>query len=123
MSMPSIAILFGTLLIAEGVGFYLGTGRQSLTALIPAGFGAAILLLGLIALRDSLRRHAMHLAAALGLLGVLAPIVRMAQAGLSWTVATASQVIMLALCGGFVALCAKSFVDARRRQAERQDEE
>jgi uncharacterized membrane protein len=114
--MPKIAITFGTLLIIEGLAFYFGTGTKSITALIPAFAGLPILILGLVGLVDSLRKHAMHAAAALGLLGVLAPLVRMSSAGLSRSAATASQVIMLLLCAAFLALCIKSFVDARRRQ-------
>ena len=49
-------------------GFY-GTGATHYTALIPAGFGALFLVLGLLALKASLRKHAMHVAAMLGLLG------------------------------------------------------
>lgn len=119
--MPKIAITFGFLLIIEGLAFYLGTGTKSVTALIPALAGLPILLLGLVGLVDSLRKHAMHGAAALGLLGVLAPIGRMATAGVSSSPATASQAIMLVLCGAFLVLCVKSFVDARRRQRAARD--
>jgi hypothetical protein len=83
--------------------------------LIPAFVGLPILLLGILACKESARKHAMHAAAALGLLGLLAAVGRIAMAGLSFTPVGASLVIMVLLTGGFVLLCVKSFVDARRR--------
>lgn len=115
INMPKTAIVIGTLLVVQGIGFYFGTGTKSVTALIPALVGLPILLLGTVALKESARKHAMHAAAALGVLGLLAAIGRIAAAGLSLTPAGASLVIMILLTGGFVCLCVKSFVDARRR--------
>ena len=69
----------------------------------------------MIAFKDSARKHAMHAVAAFGVLGLLAAAGRIAAAGLSFTPAGASLVIMVLLTGGFVCLCVKSFVDARRR--------
>ena len=67
--MPIVTIVVGVALVALGlVGFY-GTGATHYTALIPAGFGAVFFLLGLVALKASLRKHVMHAAAILGLLG------------------------------------------------------
>lgn len=115
MNMPKTAIVIGMLLVMQGIGFYFGTGSKSVTALIPAFVGLPILLLGTVALKESARKHAMHAAAALGVLGLLAAVGRIAAAGLSLTAAGASLVIMVVLTGGFVCLCVKSFVDARRR--------
>ncbi|MFO0589223.1 MAG: hypothetical protein U0441_16925 [Polyangiaceae bacterium] len=47
--MSKLTIAYGTVLGALGVGGYLSTGRQSKTALIPAGFGAAEIALGVLA--------------------------------------------------------------------------
>ena len=44
MTMPRWTLLLSALLIALGVGFWLGTGRQSVTALIPTFFGLLILI-------------------------------------------------------------------------------
>lgn len=118
MNMPKTTITIGLLLIAQGVGFYLATDARSATALIPAFFGLPILLLGCLALKDSLRMHAMHGAAALALLGLIAPIVRIASAGLKLSAAGGALVLMIALCGALLALTVKSFVDARLRRAK-----
>ena len=116
MNMPKIAIVIGALLILQGVGFYAGTASKSITALIPAFVGGPVLLLGIIGRAESARKHAMHVAAALGALGFLAAAGRIVMAGPSLSPAGISLVMMLLLTGGFVALCVKSFVDARRRQ-------
>jgi hypothetical protein len=115
MNMPSISIGVGLLLIIQGFGFYLGTESRSLTALIPAAIGLPILLLGCLALRQTARKHAAHAAAFLAALGLMAAVGRLVSAGIAWSAASASLVIMTVLCGGFVVLCVKSFLDARRR--------
>ena len=116
MPMPTISIMVGVLLLLQGVGFYLGTPSKSPTALIPAAVGLPILLLGLLALKPNIRKHAMHVAAMLGMLGLLAALGRLAMAGLQLTPAGISLLLMVVLCGGFLVLCVKSFVDARIRQ-------
>lgn len=60
----------GALMTALGVGGYLATGAQSKTALIPAGFGVAVVGLGLLARRESRRKAALGGALALGLLAL-----------------------------------------------------
>jgi hypothetical protein len=62
---------YGTLLTTLGVGGFLATGRQSKTALIPAGFGTAALGLGLLARRGVSPRGLLGGAALVGLLGFL----------------------------------------------------
>ncbi len=118
MNMPKISVVVGVLLIAQGIGFYAATATTSLTALIPAAIGLPILVLGIVAFNPSVRRHAMHAAVILGMLGLLAATGRIATAGLSLSPAGASLSIMVLLCGGYIALCIKSFIDARRRQRE-----
>jgi hypothetical protein len=118
MSMPKISVAVGTLLLIQGVGFYIGTASKSVTALIPALVGVPILVLGLLAFRQAARKHAMHAAAALATLGFFAAVARIATAGLRHSPAGVSLVILLLLTGGFTLLCIKSFVDARRRQSD-----
>jgi hypothetical protein len=115
MNMPKTAIAIGTLLVIQGIGFYIGTDSKSVTALIPAFVGLPILSMGILAFKESARMHAMHVAAALGVLGLLAAVGRIATAGLSLSAVGISLVIMMLLTGGFVLLCVKSFVGARRR--------
>jgi len=117
MNMPKFTVLVGVLLLVQGVGFYIGTGSKSITALIPAFLGLPMLALGIIALKESARKHAMHAASALSLLGLLAAIGRMASAGLSISPAGLSVLILALISGVFLVLCVKSFIDARRGRA------
>jgi hypothetical protein len=92
--------------------------------LIPAAFGIAFLGLGaLAAASEKARKHAMHAAAALGILGCLGSfrgllglVTLLAEGQVERPLAVASQSLMFLLCLAFVALCVKSFVDARRRR-------
>lgn len=120
--MGSVAIGFGLVLALLGIGGYYGTEQQSWTALIPAGFGAALVVLGILALRESLRKHAMHAAAAFGLIGCLAGLGRFGSvAARGKDLPRAGPLASLAmglLCGVFVALCVRSFVLVRRARKE-----
>ncbi len=114
--MASTTLLFGILLTVLGLAGYALTGGVSFTALIPALFGLVLIGLGLVARKDHLRKHAMHAAAAVALLGFAGaaiPFLRGIMAGRT-DVAVLSQGAMAALTGVFVALCVKSFIDARR---------
>jgi hypothetical protein len=117
MNMPRTTIVIGLFLILQGVGFYVVTETKSITALIPTFFGLPIFLLGCAALKESIRKHAMHGAVALALLGLLAPIGRIASAGFKLSAAGVSLILMIALCASLLTLGIKSFIDARRRQA------
>ena len=116
MNMPKITLLVGFLLLVQGVGFYIGTSFQSITALIPAFVGLPMLVLGILALKDSARKHAMHLASALALLGLLAAVGRVLSAGLSVSPAGGLVLILALITAVFLVLCIKSFIDARRKR-------
>jgi hypothetical protein len=73
------------------------------------------------------RKHAMHAAASVALLGALAAsgraavsLARLAHGSDVKTSALGSVLIMAAVCWLLVALCVKSFIDARRRRAANQ---
>ena len=126
--MARTSIVFGLLLIALGVGGFAytsaGADKPPYTALIPSGFGAALLLLGLVALKDGLRKHAMHLAAMVGLVGFVGGAVMLVLPlargrGVERPFAYLCQAVMAALCLAFVGLCVNSFVQARRRREGR----
>ena len=119
--MTGIAIVCGVLLILLGVAGYasgMTIGHASPTALIPAAFGAAIVVLAYIGrARESLRMHMMHIAVLFGLLGFIIPAVRLAAnySTISLSAASISQIAMALICLVFVILSVKSFIDARRR--------
>ena len=102
--------MMGVLLVIQGFGFYVGTSSKSTTALIPSFIGLPMLALGILAWRESARKHAMHLAAAVALLGFLAAVGRAVSAGLSFSLAGISVLILALLTGVFLALCIHSFV-------------
>ncbi len=119
--MPQFTILVAFVLIALGLGGYFGTGQTSVTALIPAFFGLAIGLSGMLATKQEMRKHAMHAAVTLALLGLIGsawralPILfdKAAEVG----VAVYMQLAMAAVCIVFVIFCVRSFIAARKSQA------
>ncbi len=119
--MAPITLVYSALMIALGVGVYFATGTPSVTALIPAFFGAAFLLLGLLALKSAMRKHAMHAAAALALIAFVVPAGRLVLKGIGdKPLAAAEQGIMALLSAGFLALCVRSFIAARKARAQRE---
>lgn len=93
---------------------------KSKTALIPAFFGLGLIVLGALSTVDGLRKHVMHLAAMVGLLGAvggLYPIVKQAKTddGIDFGSPSAiSSLAMVGLCALFVFLCVKSFINVRK---------
>lgn len=68
--MARLTLVFAAVLIALGLGSYFGlqaADSRSVTALIPAFFGVLFGLLGLLALKEGLRKHAMHVVVVLAL--------------------------------------------------------
>lgn len=121
--MPNTAILFGRLLVLLGIiGYGYGNyaGNASLTALIPAVFGIILMILGhLSKAKDNLRKHLMHVAVLVGLVGFIIPLIRIFSkiSEFQLTFASSMLISMSVLCLAFVVLCVKSFVDARRSGA------
>jgi len=122
--MPNVSVAFGAILIAVGAITFLVTGAAAPTALIPAGFGLILLALGMIARNPPRRKMAMHIAAAVGLFGFLGGatgipkmIRHLSGDVIQRPVAAAEQTIMSLVCLLFVALCVRSFVNARRSKA------
>lgn len=115
--MPGITIVFGIVLILQGIITYFISDSQSFTAFIPSIFGALLVVFGAAAKKPDLRKHAMHGAAAVGLLGVLGSlgmaIPKLAR-GADLTLALGSQLFMGVLLVIYVGLCVRSFIAARR---------
>lgn len=115
--MSGITIVSGILLVLIGAGGYFASESRSVTALIPAFVGLPLLLLGLLAMKDSLRKHAMHFAAMLGVLGFLAAGGRLGMVlakGGGSTLGIGSLAAMAVVCLVFTGLCVKSFIDVRK---------
>ncbi len=120
--MPTTAIVSGVLLILVGIaGYVIGVvnDNASLTALIPAVFGLLLLILGFVAKsNENLRKHLMHAAVVIGLLGFILPTGRLVSgwSKLSVSPAVLSQALMALICLFFVILSIQSFVNARRNR-------
>lgn len=119
-------MLIGVLLCVLGVTTYAlggqsGSAERSPTALIPAGFGAVLLLLGFFALiKPGLRKHVMHAAAAVGALGFIGAAVMFVKGITSkgFTLSVGAQLAMAILTGLFILFCVRSFIAARRAREE-----
>jgi hypothetical protein len=120
--MPSITRTLGLVLILLGLISYFGTGRTSVTALIPAFFGAVFVILALVSRSEAARKHAMHAAVALALIGLVGALIRAIPAIAAGEVArpaVLSQVVMSVLLAGYIALGVRSFKAARRARLAR----
>ena len=120
--MTATTRLFGLALIVLGVAGYLLTGRTSVTALIPAIFGAVLLVLALVARSEAARKHAMHAAVAIGLIGALASLGRAIPAVMNGDAARPAvivQLVMAVLLLIYVAFGVQSFIAARRARQGR----
>lgn len=117
--MPAITLALGVALIVLGVAGYFLSGAVSLTALIPAAFGVMLALAGLLSRDERKRKHAMHAAVLVALLGFLGSIRGVLQVGalLDGTAArpaaVVSQIIMAVLTLGYIVMAVRSFVQAR----------
>jgi len=122
--MIKLTLTFGAIEILLGLVAFLGTGRAHFTALIPAAFGLLLVVAGLVARKDSLRKHAMHGAAMVALLGAAGTFSSILKINslLSGTaerpVAVVTQLIFFVLSVTFLVLCVRSFIAAKKaRQA------
>jgi len=122
-----ITIAVGAFLIVLGLIGYLGTGMVSWTALIPAFFGLLLTILGVLALQEGWRKHAMHVAvmiAQVGFLGGAFSFMRpLLSGGEMKPMAATMQALMALTCAAFVGLCVKSFIDARVARKQKASEE
>lgn len=120
--MPTISIICGILLIAIGAAGYIhgvSVEKASITALIPAFIGLAIGLLGILAgMKEGLRKHLMHAAVIIALLGFIATAGRLVSkmSELSASAAVLSQASTAIVCLAFVILAIRSFAAARRNR-------
>lgn len=119
--MPIIVLCIGVVLVALGAYTYLGSLTGSAMTLIPAMFGAPLVVLGLVGqLWDKGRKHAMHASALIALLGLLAGIGPIAMGGGSRFPPLMMQGVygMMALSAILLAAAIGSFILARRAARE-----
>lgn len=122
--MPLLTILIGAALVVTGAVAYFVSDSSSLTALIPAAVGLLLVITGLIARTPKLRKHAIHGALAVALLGAIGSLMNVAKLGdlIAGTAerpgAIISSTIMLVLLVALITAGVRSFIAARRgRQA------
>ena len=122
--MAKVTIVFAVLLIALGLIGFFGTGSAYSTALIPAWFGIALCVFGILAISPSEKRRRlfMHISVIIGLVGLIGAA---AEIGRSYTsaiakglapdsIALAAKLAMVVLLLIYVILCVRSFIQARR---------
>jgi hypothetical protein len=115
--MPATTRYVGLLLMIIGIGSYVLTGRTSVTALIPAFFGIVFVLLAYVARNEAARKHAMHVAVALALVGAIASLGRAIPAAMGGQLtrpAVLAQIVTAAVMGFYVWMGVQSFRAARR---------
>ena len=123
--MGPIAIGFGVALTILGIVLYRTSDIEPkpLTALIPSIFGLALVLCGQIArgTSEKARMHAMHAAAVIALIGLVGGIVlvildvqKLGDPKPPSNLAMGGKAALAVLCGAFLGLCVKSFIDVRR---------
>jgi len=127
-------MIFGVLLAVLGVVLYamadpeLKKEWKALTAFIPTGFGAALIVIGQIAQSGSekVRMHSMHAAALIGLVGVIGGVVmtildirKLGGDTPPSNLAMGGKAALAVLCAAFLALCIKSFIEVRRARKQK----
>ena len=115
-AITKLSIIMGLLMIFLGIGLYLGSGKASVTALIPAFIGFPILVCGILARDEKKRKAVAHIAVLFAVLGALAgfgrgiPQLIKGETGL----ATLGTMVMALLCLFYVIACVRSFIAARK---------
>lgn len=121
--MVLFSIALGAILTLLGILGYGFSGGESVTALIPSFFGIPILILGLLARKEKLRKHMMHAITLLALIGFAGSarglsglLTMLGGTEVLRPLATVMQSIMALLTLAFVIFAVKSFIDARRQR-------
>ncbi len=108
-------MVIGVLLFGLGLASYYGSEQSRWLSVICSILGVALFGLGLAALKDSFRKHAMHAACLVALLGFALTVFRLVE--LVQIVLAQPQYLtqsaMAVLCAVFIGLSVKSFAAAR----------
>lgn len=118
--MLALTTWIGGLLVATGVIAYIVSGAASVTALIPAFVGVLLLIAALIGNRsETARKHAMHVALAIGLLGALGALMNVVKLPALFAgdaerpAAVVTSTIMFVLLVVYLVAGIRSFIKAR----------
>lgn len=121
VNIPRLTIIYSVLLIIIGIIGYIASGAASITALIPTFFGMILLLLGLLARKEHLRKLTTHIAVVLGLIGFVATagaigdlVAIISGEDVQRQLAVVIKSIMSILSLLYIIICTKSFINARR---------
>lgn len=111
------------ILILTGVITFIATGASSVTALIPAFVGIAIGVCGVLAMREKLRRHSIHLALVFALIGALGSLMNVVKIGQLFAGtaerpgAIIESLILFVVTVVYLIFGIRSFIAARRARA------
>ncbi len=120
--MAKLTVWFGVLIAAVSVGFWLAMGRAESAALHPAGIGVLLIVCGLLADTENVKKRMlwMHIAVTLGLISFLTTGVRATISLAKGTAMTVNPMgfeerVAIALVSLiYVVLCVRSFIAARK---------
>ncbi|MGI8947318.1 MAG: hypothetical protein ACR2FV_04940 [Ornithinimicrobium sp.] len=125
--MTAITLIVGAILTLAGVVGYVASDSASFTALIPSVVGVLLLICGLVARKENLRRHAIHAALAVALLGALGSLMNVLRIGELFAgtaerpAAVILSTVMFVVLVVYLVLGIRSFIMARRARAEHPD--
>ncbi len=117
--MPNTTISFGRILIIIGVAGYVISminQQTSITAMIPAAFGIVLLILGYFArMKEGMRKHLMHVAVVIALLGFLAVAGRLISkiGSFEFTAGPLAQLLTAIVFLAYIIIAVRSFISAR----------
>ena len=121
--MAKNSIVFGIIIIVVSIAFYIGTYMGSMTALIPGIFGVVMVICGLLARKENIRKHLMYVSAVIALIGFLATaegILRLIGMLDGQEIERSIAFIEMAICSVifliYVILSFQSFREARRER-------
>lgn len=118
-----LTYIAGGVLVVVGVVSYIASGAVSLTALIPSGLGALLLIAAVVARKDAIRRHVMHVAMLIALIGIVATFNNTLRLGEVFAGTAERPLAVIASALTFVTLLVylgfgiASFVQARRNRS------
>lgn len=122
--MTGLTFAVGGILTATGVVAYFASDASSMTALIPSALGVLILIAAVVSRAPKARRHAIHAALAIALLGIAGTAMNVMKIGelLAGTAerpnAVIASTVTFVVLLVFLAVGIASFVRARRYRAQ-----